>query len=159
MKFGSLPYRNLSAYRRYYRLTALAVVIAVGVITGSILVGDSVRTTLVRRVAERLGDIETVIFSRGAYMDEALASRWSSRGVLLVEGFVSRGGKLIPVTVWGVDDMQVGRAAALVNTSLADELGDETEDIVLRLPSGGLVPSGSLFVTKNIIIPASLVAD
>lgn len=149
MRFDALPYRNLAWYRRYYLLTAAAVIIAVGVITGSLVVGDSVRTTLVRRVAERLGDTETVVFSRGSYMDEGLAAEISSRGVLLVEGFVSNAGKLVPVTVWGVDGSRTERGTARVNPSLAAELGGGAEYIALRLPSGGLVPSGSLLVSKN----------
>ena len=37
-----------------------------------------------------------------------------------------------------------------INPALSEELGLEaSEDIVLRLPATGLVPSGSLFVTKN----------
>lgn len=62
MKFKMLLHMNLRYFARYYRLVALAVLITVAVIVGSLVVGDSVRMTLVKRVAERLGDTETLFF-------------------------------------------------------------------------------------------------
>ena len=74
----------------------------------------------------------------------------SARGVLLTDGFISRNGKLVPVFVWGVDDLSLSEGSAKINPALSEELGLEaSEDIVLRLPATGLVPFGSLFVTKN----------
>lgn len=166
MKFNDLTYKNISYFARYYKLVAVAILIAVMVIVGSLVVGDSVQTTLVKRVAERLGNTETIIFSRNSFMSSnmlqragnvperglANADRWfdAARGILLSNGFISQSGKLIPVFVWGVDDMSIVKGAARVNTALLKELGTDTpETLVLRLPASGLIPSGSLFVTEN----------
>ncbi len=154
MNFRGLTYKNLSFYLRYYKLVALATLITVAVVVGSLAVGDSVRTTLAKRVAERLGDTQTIIFSRTSFMSEELATaplfKGEARGVLLVNGFISQGGKLIPVFVWGVNDLSIAKGAARVNAALLKELGQDSPDaIVLRLPASGLVPSGSLFVTEN----------
>jgi putative ABC transport system permease protein len=132
--------------------------------------GDSVRATLVNRVTERLGNTETIVFSRNSFMSEKLLKTGlfnnSSRGILLVNGFISQNGKLTPVLVWGVDDMDIPKGGSVINTTLADEIlpahkkpgntnglhettAGNTATIVLRLPSTGLVPSGSLFVTGN----------
>ena len=62
MNIRWLLHRNIRYFARYYRLVAMAVVITVAVIVGSLVVGDSVRMTLVRRVTERLGNTETIIF-------------------------------------------------------------------------------------------------
>ena len=60
MNIRWLLHRNIRYFARYYRLVAMAVVITVAVIVGSLVVGDSVRMTLVRRVTERLGNTETI---------------------------------------------------------------------------------------------------
>ncbi len=154
MNFKKLINRNISYFIRYYRLISIAVFITVAVIVGSLVVGDSVRTTLINRVSERLGDTETIIFSRNSFMSEELIHTAPfnrlARGILLTNGFISQNGKLIPVIVWGTDDMAIAKGTAKINASLEKEIGQSTQtDIVLRLPATGLVPSGSLFVTEN----------
>ncbi len=154
MNFRGLTYKNIRFYTRYYRLVFLATLITVTVIVGSMVIGDSVRTTLVQRVAERLGDTQTIIFSRHSYLSEELAEAplfdGRARGILLTNGFLSQNGQLIPVFVWGVNDLSVSKGAARINAALRKELGQNDPDaLVLRLPASGLVPSGSLFVTEN----------
>ena len=151
--FGIGKNDSVRFYKRYYRLISLAVLITVAVIVGSLLIGHSVRQTLIHRVAERLGNVESVVFSRNSFLSENILQeplfREGAKGVLLTDGFISRNGRLLPVMVWGLEDEDMyGRA--LLNQSLADELRlSPAEAIVLRLPKGGLVPSGSLFVTDN----------
>jgi len=136
--------RNIFRYKSFYRLIAVAVIVAVAVITGSLAVGDSVRTTLVKRVEERLGKTETIIFSQYGYLNDSI------RGSLLSNGFVFLSGKLIPVTVWGMDDMEITRGQAKINAALSNEIkSSKTKDLVLRLPAAGMVPSGSLFVADT----------
>ena len=154
MNIKNLAHKNISFYMRYYKLIAVASLITVAIIVGSLVVGDSVRMTLVRQVEDRFGDTETVIFSRNTFMPSDLLKtslfKESARGILLTNGFVSQGQKLIPVFVWGVDDLSISEDSVRMNPALADELKQEgPADIVLRLPATGLVPSGSLFVTEN----------
>ena len=153
MTLGSLAGRGRSSFARFYGLTAIAVALMTGVITGSLVTGDSVRSTLIRRVSERLGRTETVIFAQNSFVDRALLDDPSfagARGILMTRGFVSDGGKLIPVTVYGVDDVSVPANGAKINRALEKEFaGGVPSDIVLRLPATGLTPSGSLFVTEN----------
>lgn len=154
MGFKELIHKNILWFKRYYRLVSVAVLITVAVIVGSLVVGDSVRTTLVRRVSERLGNTETIIFSRNSFISNELLKApllgESARGILLTNGFISQSGKLIPVFVWGTDDMSIPKGAAKINPTLAKELRQlGSDDMVLRLPASGLVPSGSLFVTEN----------
>ena len=151
--FGIGKNDSVRFYKRYYRLISLAVLITVAVIVGSLLIGHSVRQTLIHRVTERLGNVESVIFSRNSFLSDSIMQeplfKEGAKGVLLSDGFISRNGRLLPVMVWGMEgDDMYGRA--LLNQTLADELRlSPAEDIVLRLPKGGLVPSGSLFVTDN----------
>ena len=158
MNFKRLIHKNIRYFAKYYKLVAVAVVITVAVIVGSLMVGDSVRNTLVQRVNERLGDTETIVFSRQSFMSQELLQTpifdESARGILLINGFVAQGNRLIPVMVWGVDDMDIARGGFRINRALAREMGisnasNTPSSIALRLPATGLVPSGSLFVTEN----------
>jgi len=147
-------YKNIRFYSRFYKLTAVSALITVAVIVGSLAVGDSVRSTLIKRVTERLGNTQTVIFSRNSFMSEKLADAPvlgnPVRAILLTNGFISQNGKLIPVFVWGVNDLSIVKGSARINPALLKELGQNSPDaVVLRLPATGLVPSGSLFVTEN----------
>lgn len=138
-------------YRRFYRLVSFAVILMTAVLTGSLLLGDSVRGTLVRRVGERLGKTETIITSGTGFMSDKLMQQTllkDARGYLLMEGFVSVNEKLLPVYVWGTDADSLSTGEVIINEPLRAKLGSQ-EDFVLHLPSHNLVPSGSLFVTKS----------
>ena len=149
MKFrGHIRTSNVRHFSRYYRLVLLSVAVAMTVIVGSLMIGDSVRGTLRAQVDERLGSNQTIIFARESYLDqEILNALPEAEGYLLMQGFISHNGMLHPVMVWGC---QMEGDAAFINEPLAKELGEEEmENLVLRLPSAGMVPSGSLFVTDN----------
>ncbi|MCW3785276.1 ABC transporter permease [Plebeiibacterium sediminum] len=154
MKVKDIIQKNLVFYARYFKLVGLAILISVAVIVGSLVIGDSVRSSLINRVNERLGDTQTVVFAHQSFLnndfceDSIFGS--SARGILLTNGFISVNGSLLPVMVWGVNDMEISNGSAKVNEALYQELNFQPGNaIVLRLPAQGLVPSGSLFVTEN----------
>ncbi|MCL2416328.1 MAG: ABC transporter permease [Bacteroidales bacterium] len=173
MNLRRLIRKNIYLYKPFYRLTAIAVIVAVAVIVGSLVVGDSVRGTLLQRVEDRLGNTETIVFSRQSFMDEKILESlrhsraggypletgrlqdnpaMTTRGILLMDGFVSVSGRLIPVMVWGVDDLNIEEGQAKINRALHNEITvgarhTSPSSIVLRLPAAGIVPSGSMFVT------------
>ena len=154
MKTRDLIHNNLVFYLRYFKLAGLAILISVAVIAGSLVIGDSVRSSLVNRVNERLGNIETVVFAHQSFLSEDFYKQpefgSSARGILLTNGFISHNGSLLPVMVWGVDDMDIEKGMAKINPALNDELNIQPGNaVVLRLPAQGHVPSGSLFVTEN----------
>ncbi len=147
----SLISQSRKHYRGFYRLVCLAVILMTAVLTGSLLLGDSVRGTLVQRVSERLGKTETIITSGTGFMSDGLmphSTLKDAQGYLLMDGFVSVGKKLLPVYVWGTDADLLSLGEVIINEPLRAKLGG-MEDLVLHLPSHNLVPSGSLFVTKS----------
>ena len=152
MTLHQLIHSNTIHYRRHYRLIAIAVCVATAVVVGSLMVGHSVRQTLLQRVDERLGKTESVVVCRQSFLSSEVLNSplWEKapQGMLLMNGFVSVEGRLIPVVVWGVDSAEVKRGQASVNTTLAEEMG-ATKELTLRLPHRGLVPSGSLFVSDE----------
>lgn len=155
MNQTTLLTHSRSYYRRFYRLVVIAVIIMMAVITGSLLLGDSVRGTLADRVNERLGNTETVITSGTGFMcDEIMDSPIlaKAKGYLLVDGFMSVNDKLIPIYIWGSDEIEYGQSE--INEPLAKRASInkdhiEGQSIIVHLPSHSLVPSGSLFVTKS----------
>ncbi|MBP5486734.1 MAG: ABC transporter permease [Bacteroidales bacterium] len=143
-------------YRKFYKMAAVATAICVSVIAGSLIVGDSVRQSLKLRVLDRLQGIRSVVLAADGFLGieamKELSTGDDSKAVLLSEGFVSRGGRLLPVTIWGMDRLPDGSAIPegkiAINQELARQLGDLSDPgIVLRLPDDGLIPSSSLFVT------------
>ena len=146
-------------YQRFYRLVAFAVIIMTAVLTGSLLLGDSVRGTLVQRVYERLARTETIIASGTGFMSEKLTEHPlmnHAQGYLMMDGFVSVGSKLFPVYVWGTDADSLAPGDVLINEPLFDILSANLHapltprhSLVLHLPALTTMPSGSLFVTKS----------
>ena len=147
-------------YRRFYRLVVVAVILMMAVLTGSLLLGDSVRGTLVRRVAERLGKTETIVTSGMGFMSDKLMQLpllKEAQACLLMDGYVSVGDKLLPVYVWGTDADSLASGEVLVNEPLlaklssvgGQSLGSRLSTLIIHLPSHNLVPSGTLFVTKS----------
>ncbi|MBO7579981.1 MAG: ABC transporter permease [Bacteroidaceae bacterium] len=151
----SLITQSRKHYRRFYRLVTIAVILMMAVLTGSLLLGDSVRGTLVQRVSERLGKTETIITSGTGFMSETLLQHPSmkhSQGYLLMDGFVSVGEMLLPVYVWGIDTDSLASDEVMVNEPLYAKLStldSQLSTFVLHLPSLNLIPSGSLFVSKS----------
>ena len=152
MTLNSLISQSRKHYHRFYRLVVFAVILMTAVLTGSLLLGDSVRGTLVQRVDERLGKYETIITSGTGFFSESIKEKVESEKekncFLLMDGYVSVGKKLLPVYVWGTDSDSLSSNEVLINEPLRDRLNNQ-EDIVLHLPSRNQVPSGTLFVSKS----------
>lgn len=141
-----LTLHSIRYYRSYYRLFAVAVIIMMSVVVGSLLLGDSVRGTLRDRVYERLGQTQTLIASGTGFLDASVMEDsllQDAQGYLMLQGFVSSGDRMIPVQVFGTED-----DSTYVNSPLYDELHGAS-DVVLHLPAHNMVPSGSLFVTQS----------
>ena len=151
MTLNSLISQSRKYYHRFYRLVVFAVILMTTVLTGSLLLGDSVRGTLVQRVDERLGKYETIITGGTGFMSDNMMQHpilKHAHGFLLMDGYVSVGKKLHPVYVWGTDSDSLSSNEVLINEPLSTRLKNQ-EDIVLHLPSRNQVPSGTLFVTKS----------
>ncbi len=139
-----------SYYKRFYRLAAVATVVMTAVLTGSFVLGDSVRGSLVERVNERLGNTETIIQTGSGFLNDSILNHdllREAHGYLMSEGFISFEGRMIPVTVWGTDNDSLAIGETKINQTLEKEIGSGT--FVLHLPSNSLVASGSLFVSQS----------
>ena len=84
--------RSRSYYKKFYRLVAVAIAVMTAVLTGSIVLGDSVRGSLMERVSERLGNSETLIQTGTGFLSDSILNNEilsDAKGYLLSEGFIS----------------------------------------------------------------------
>jgi len=119
--------------------------LASAVLTGSLLVGDSVRASL-RRVADlRLGKVQTGVLGGDRWFTTELAKKSSAVPLIMANGAVSSGtgGKRVnAVQVLGVDadfwklsssgkDIAIGSGEVAVNAAIARKLGVGVGDTLL----------------------------
>ncbi len=179
--------RLLTETLKHYRWTNLAVVLGsmVGsaILTGSLLVGDSMRGTLRDMTLERLGKIDLVHVGAKFFADD-LDQRWKgdssvaqsqAAAVLLLRGAAQGAEKqraddvqIIGTTpaFWslvdapGIDADQASKEI-IVNRELADELGATAgKRISLRLEKANDIPSeGLLGKREDTIKPVPLTID
>lgn len=158
--------RSRSYYKKFYRLVAVAIAVMTAVLTGSLVLGDSVRGSLMERVSERLGNSETIIQTGTGFLSDSILNNEilsDAKGYLLSEGFISSEGKMIPVMVWGTDNDSLNYDEATLNPQLSTLISNPSpltsnpstltpnpsNPIVLHLPSNNLVGSGSLFISQS----------
>lgn len=148
--------RSRSYYKKFYRLVAVAIAVMTAVLTGSLVLGDSVRGSLMERVSERLGNSETLIQTGTGFLSDSILNNEilsDAKGYLLSEGFISSEGKMIPVMVWGTDNDSLNYDEATLNPQLSSLISNPStltpNPIILHLPSNNLVGSGSLFISQS----------
>jgi ABC-type antimicrobial peptide transport system permease subunit len=164
-----LAIRSLVYFRRKNLALATGVAITTIVITGSLIVGDSVQYSLHAITSKRLGDISLVVDCGDRYVTTDLVDRMAAEndvpvsGLLLTDGMaVSGGGRLRinQVNIIGVDAAfdRMGRTSnryaalegdsVIISENLAERLdlspGDE---FLVRMERARLVPSNAPFVS------------
>ena len=169
-----LTRRSLAHYWRTHLAVVVGVAVAVAVLTGSLLVGDSVRGSLKRLALQRLGAAHWVLTS-SVYFREALAGEMAAHPdfsrqfgavcpLLVQEGRLTQpesGRRAAAVSVYGVDDRfwrfqgvepdpgfgsgpRSGRRV-LLSPEAARDLGAEAgSPVLLRLEQPSNVPRDSL---------------
>ena len=166
MSIRALVLRNLAWFWRTNVAVVLGAAVAVSVLAGALLVGDSVRTSLRRLALDRLGATEVVVtgttFVREALADDlrrATSAIGSAVPIVALDAVVSHppsGRRAGPVHVFGVDDRfwrfnhvpgvdgPAGRDA-FMSPVLAEELGASAGDaLVVRVQTPSAIPSGAL---------------
>ncbi|MCF8378771.1 MAG: ABC transporter permease [Bacteroidales bacterium] len=183
MNIFKLILRNLSYYKKKNLALALGVAISAAILTGALIVGDSVKYSLNRIVAQRLGNVTHVLKSGDRYFTSDLAGKMSQNlnipvsGLLVSNGSaVADGGqKRIPnVQILGVDENfdilagtenfyeELGADEVILSTNLANRLGVSVgEDILIRMTKASLIPLNAPFVSddENIVSSRLKVKD
>ncbi len=171
MNILKLILRNLSYYRKKNLALALGISISAAILTGALIVGDSVKYSLNRIVAQRLGEVTHTVTSGDRYFTSELAEKMSRQlntpvsSILLTDGSViAEGGqKRIPnVQIVGVDrnfDALAGISnyysklnadEVILSLNLANRLGlSQGEEVLVRMTKASLIPLNAPFVSDD----------
>ena len=161
-----LVYRSLHFYRKDALYQVIIVSLLTAIITGSLLTGSSVRSSLRKTTLEKIGNTDLVISSGLRYFDASLAERISGQtddkivALLEADGFCqnfSDGATALNTKIYGVDSdffsfhgedsliIQPGTAA--INKRLALHLGvREGDEIILKFRETDPIPDNAPFV-------------
>ncbi len=171
MTILKLIINSLKHYLKPALLIAAGVAITTAVLTGSLIVGDSVIYSLEKNARLRLGNITHTISAGDRFFNISLSEELNAKDIfttpsLKLEGIASTEGGLIKinnVNIWGVknefyelfDSKSQDKTASqeegiTINSSLAQRLnvslGDE---INLLIKKASLIPANAPFVSDN----------
>jgi hypothetical protein len=171
--------RSLVYHGRIHGSVALGVAAATAVLTGALLVGDSVRGSLHGLTVERLGKIESILVLDRFFRSELTAelsntAEFKQSGsqaiptILFPQATLERrfaqqtaraSSVLVmgsPETFWDLDVSGVrptrfpGDGEVILNSALAAELqANVGDEVTLRLPKSNQVPADSPLANKN----------
>ncbi len=140
MNRSRLIVRNLRYHARGNLAVLLGAAVGAAVLTGALLVGDSLRGSLRERAERQLGDIDNILIGARFLRDDLPAQLPGTvRGALLLQGTVSAGEqRLGKVTVWGVNrgfgidrtELDSAEPVAVLSASLARALQVKVGDSI-----------------------------
>jgi putative ABC transport system permease protein len=146
----------------YYWRTNLAVILgvatAVAVLSGALLVGDSVRASLRDLILSRLGKTQAVVTSAQFFREQLAAETPGAAPLIVMQGVVTHekdSRRASKVAVYGIDDRffqfngyphhAPSGTEALLTPALARELGAQAGDsVLLRVEKPSAIPRESL---------------
>ena len=160
---------NLSYYWKKNLLFAMGIAISAAVLTGALIVGDSVDYSLNRIVDHRLGEVTHVLKAGDRYFTRELTTKVGAQlnvpvsSILLQEGIaVADGGqkRINQIQVLGVDhafDQMAGLEyyysglsgdSIIISRNLANRLNlSAGEEVLLRIQKASLIPLNAPFVS------------
>jgi len=150
--------RSLAYYWRTNLAVILGVATAVAVLSGALLVGDSVRASLRDLVLSRLGKTEAVVTSAQPFREQLAVEVPGAAPLMVMQGVVTHekdGRRASKVAVYGVDERffkfngyeHAGPSGndARLTPALARELGAQSGDtVLLRIEKPSAIPRESL---------------
>jgi len=166
-----LAFKSLKYFKHSYLAVIIGAALSTAVITGALIVGDSVRYSLKRISLERLGKTEYAVDSGEQFWTVALADRMSKKinrscsAALLVKGIISVDGgskRRSGIQVIGVDNKfwKLSRKQhsfpvlkpgdAVINQALAESLKIKKGDTILvRVEKPGVLPQDAPFAASD----------
>jgi putative ABC transport system permease protein len=161
--------RSLRFYRGGGLATAAGIAISTAILCGALIIGDSLRASLLQTVAQRLGHTTHTLTAGERIFSTGLATRinqqpnMTASAALRTEGVASVQGselRINKVQVWGIDSLfhevaggdpfAIEGGEAVINRKLADRLQLEPGDyLLLRIRSTGPIPANTPFVSTS----------
>ncbi len=154
----SLVRRSLVYYWRTNLAVILGVATAVAVLSGALLVGDSVRASLRDLILSRIGKTQAVVTSAQLFREQLAAEVPGAAPLIAMQGVVTHekdGRRASKVAVYGVDERffqfngypqrPPSGTDAMLTRALARELGVQPGDtVLLRVEKPSAIPRESL---------------
>jgi putative ABC transport system permease protein len=174
MKVITYIIRCISHYRKQHLALFLGMAVSATVLTGALIIGDSIRYSLNRMVEIRLGKTQFAVIGGSRFMDVNLAGKMTQSlktpvaPVLMMQGIVisaETGDRINKAAVIGIDssinglnESPVGIPGddeAVIGSAVAKRLNIEVgDDILIRVESANLIPVNAPFAQE----PAPTVA-
>jgi putative ABC transport system permease protein len=164
----------LSGFRHYLKSNiwvALGVALSAAVLTGGLIVGDSVKHSLVKNAETRLGNITHALISGERYFTSHLSEKLNQQGyntstALLLDGMATANGgqiRLNNIQVWGIDlnfqtvvshqsnfSNNIEEKEAVLSENTAQRMNLSVGDqFLLRIEKGSLLPANAPFVSSE----------
>jgi len=169
----SIFFRSLWYDRWINFAVMVGVLCASAVLTGALLVGDSMRGSLKALTLDRLGDIDTILFAPGfvehhlagtpalSYVPNAPEYRLNEEGVILLPAAAQFNDKIVGIQLFGrVAGDAANNAKTIANQALADALGLQSGDtLALRLMPPQAIPPESSLGRKDQLLRTRIPVD
>jgi len=169
MNILTLIIRNLWFYRKQYLAVMAGIVVSTAVLTGALIIGDSVRYSLQRITDVRLGTIKVALQTTDRFFRQELAREMAVKTKIAVApGLVTRGiainseknKRINQVQVTGINkdfcDFWQGNTSVpgpdevVISQNVADKLSiNQGDELLLRMDKIGKAPSGAPFVAEK----------
>lgn len=158
----------------HYRKSNIALILSAAlcscVITGSLILGDSIKESLKKIFSSKTGKVESVITSENRYFRSSLAAQLSKRlnintsAIIGLKGNASSGGgslKVESVNLYGINSsffnfsnvekkININEGHVLINKKTADALNLNINDsFTVKIPKPSALPSDSPFASKD----------
>ena len=148
MRISSLFFQSFRYYWKNHLGLLFGAFLASAILSGSLVVGDSVRGSLQKAAAERLGNVQSGVLGGDRWFTEELAKKSGAAPMILMNGSVSAvsgQARVNAVQVLGIDESfwKLSPSGKVIfgfalNETLANRLGVKVGDTVLvrlELPS------------------------
>ena len=171
MSIKTIIFQSIKHYKKAHLLLALGIALSTAVITGALIVGDSVSHSLVKATQYRLAKVQYALTAGDRFFPKDLAHELSRvcdkdfSSLLSLNAKVSSDGGKRTVSnaqIWGVDsgfDSAMGTnmiydsipyGSVLISENLAMELGVEIgEEILLKIRKASVIPLNAPFVSAD----------
>ena len=164
MSISRLLLASLWRFRRTNLGVMLGVAVATTVITGALIIGESMRHTLQSAADQRLGDISHAVVGGDRFFTDTMTDglRGDPANVVMLSGVVStpdNASRVNDVAVTGIDNAFApllggpttpDPGQVLLNTALREQLGVDIGDtLILRVPEPSALPIDAALVNAS----------
>lgn len=157
--------RSTWYYRRQHLSLFLGMAISAAVLTGALIIGDSIQFSLEKLVENRLGKTKIAVIGGSRFMDTRLASKLEKcihipvSPVLMLRGIAinpESDTRINQTSIYGIDQTfgrlynslltALAEDEAIINNNIANRLElKRGDDLVIRVQSAGIIPVNAPF--------------